>query len=139
MTETGIPTTFGDKLPEAEAVLAALVEAAKEVGLRLAPKLVPAAANEDEHIAVDEDTLVDIYPAGVPVRTLSGSVTYPGFVVTSTNIVPASRWVPEDADITDEIVTRNLTEAVTAALACVLERRLSEFHRAASEFIPDLP
>ena len=115
MTETGIPTTFGDKLPEAEAVLAALVEAAKEVGLRLAPKLDPAAANEDEHIAVDEDTLVDIYPAGVPVRTLSGSVTYPGFVVTSTNIVPASRWVPEDADITDEIVTRNLTEEIGRA------------------------
>ncbi len=127
------PNVLVATLLESEKLLAALTTSAEAVGLKLSPKLVPRTDLDDEHISVDENTLVDIYPAGVEVRTLSGSIHVPGYVVTTTNVIPASRWVPEDADITDEIVTRSISEAVHVALGCVLNRRLEEFIMASSE------
>lgn len=123
------PNVLVATLLEKEKLLTALTSSAEAVGLKLSPKIVPRTDLDDEHIAVDENTIVDIYPAGVEVRTLSGSIHVPGYVVTTTNVIPASRWVPEDADITDEVVTRSISEAVHVALGCVLNRRLEEFIR----------
>ena len=125
------------KLLNGPALLDSLSKAANAVGLVLTPTLVPVTETEDEHILVDEETIVEIYPGTIGVRTLKGMVGQDGYVVTTTNVVPATRWEPEDAEVHEEKATQAMGEAIMVALQVVLERRFAQFSEAGVQEAPE--